>query len=228
VQKVPILTGFASDEGTQFVKPYMNSSDAFNELFTTLIPSFNSTNLQILNELYPDPSTNPQSPYLDTRPLGLGSQFKRASTTYGHYAYVCSAAAEFASEEVAVWVWHGATNVSRVLSAAHTSYTPYESYGCDIRSISDTQQELAEDAAAYMTSFITTGDPNAVRGKLGRNRPKWGKYNSVEGGALMVLGEGNDERAGGTSKGVVTVMGTNNRFTKECEFWNSRANKLVR
>lgn len=228
--KVPILTGFATDEGTQFVNPYINSSDAFNQLFTTLIPDFNQTDLQLLNKLYPDPETDPSSPYLENRGLGLGSQYKRAATAYGHYAYVCNVftTANHASKEVPVWVWHWATSVSRVLGAAHTSHTPYESNEEYIRSISDTQKELAADVAGYMTSFITSGDPNAVRSSLGKNRPEWKKYNTADEGALMVLGDGNDERAGGTNKGVVAAMGVNNRFTDECQFWNSRVDKLSR
>jgi len=228
--KVPILTGFATDEGTQFVNPYIDSSDAFNELFTTLIPAFNATDLQALNEIYPDPATNPNSPYLETRGLGLGSQYKRAATAYGHYAYVCNVftTADYASDEVPVWVWHWATNVSRVLGAAHTSHTPYESYEQDIRSISDTQQQLAADVTGYLTSFITTGDPNTVRTNVGKDRPEWKKYNSAKEGAVLVLGDGNDERAGGSNKGVVAAMGVNNRFTKECQFWNSMTEKLSR
>jgi triacylglycerol lipase len=74
----------------------------------------------------------------------------------------------------------------------------YQTYNSEVRSISPAQDEIAGYMHAYVTSFIVTGDPNAVRGRF-PTRPRWLPFLGEEGknaGKAMALGEGNDERAG--------------------------------
>jgi len=227
--KVPILTGFATDEGSIFAPPSLNTSAGFTDFFKTLIPAFDTSDLDELNSLYPDPLTDPTSPYTDTRPIPVGKEYKRITAALGQDSYICNiiTTAKYASQSAPpVWLWHWGTNVSLVAGAAHTSHTPYESYELFLRQFSDTQDAISQDVTAYWTSFIATGDPNKVRVGLGTNRPEWKMYNSVEGGTVMLLGQGNDERAGGTKLGVVAQMAKNEEFEKECAFWDARAVKL--
>src|SRR6266487_829432 len=88
--KVPILTGFNHDEGTIFVPKTLNTSSEFLDFFKTLSPQFSDEDLETINELYPDPARYPDSPYVETRPINVGSQFKRIAAAYAHYAYVCA------------------------------------------------------------------------------------------------------------------------------------------
>jgi acetylcholinesterase len=228
--KVPILTGFATDEGSIFAPRALNTSAGFTDFFKTLIPAFDTSDLDELNSLYPDPLTDPASPYTDTRPIPVGKEYKRATAALGQSSYICNimTTVKYASQSTPpVWLWHWATNVSLTTGAAHTSHTPYESYELFLRQISSTQDAIAQDVTAYWTSFIATGDPNKVRVGLGKDRPEWKMYHSVEGGTVMLLGQGNDERAGGTELGVVAQMVKNEEFEKECAFWNARAVKLL-
>lgn len=228
--KVPIMTGFATDEGSEFVPPMLNTSQQFTDFMTTLIPAFNQTDIDEMNALYPDPLTNPNSPYVDTRPLPVGPQFKRVTAAYGQYSYICNVITTMhlapLQQNAPVWGWHWATNVSLELGAYHVSHQPYESYEPFVRDISATQDALAQNVHAYWTSFIATGDPNKVRSGLGKNRPQWNAVNSGKDGRLMLLGQGNDERAGGSDLGVVAQMADNDVFEMECAFWNARSEKL--
>lgn len=228
--KVPIMTGFATDEGSIFVPPLLNTSQGFTDFMATLIPAFNQTDLDEMNALYPDPLTDPNSIYVDTRPIPVGREYKRVTAAYGQYSYICNVitTTHFApqGQEAPVWAWHWATNASLVTGAFHISQLPYETYEPYLRNISTTQDAIAQHVNAYWTSFIATGDPNKVRTGLGKDRPQWGTVNSGEGGRIMVLGQGNDERAGGSDPGVVAQMEKNDWPEKECAFWNARSEKL--
>lgn len=228
--KVPIMTGFATDEGSIFVPTAMNTSAAFTDFFATLIPAFTSSDLDGLNALYPDPLLDPTSEYVDTRPINVGRQFKRVTAAYGQYSYICNVrtTGELAPQGQLepVWEWHWATNITVEYGASHTSHLPYESYVVGVRDISPTQDQLAQYVAAYWTSFIATGDPNLVRKGLGKDRPYWGTINSGRAGRIMVLGQGNDERAGGTDLGVIAQMADNRPFETECAWWNARSEKI--
>lgn len=228
--KVPIMTGFSTDEGSIFVPRNMKTSKSFTDFFSTLIPAFDASDLEELNALYPDPLTNPDSPYVEKRLVPIGNQFKRTVAAYGHSSYICNiyTTGEYASrgQDEPVWEWHWATNVSFMAGAAHTGHTAYQSYEMPIRWVSVTQDLLAQYVTAYWTSFIVTGDPNTFRTGLGKDRPHWGTVDSGEGGRVMVFGRGNDERPSGRNVGTIAQMETNDEFQKECEFWNARSDKL--
>jgi acetylcholinesterase len=113
---------------------------------------------------------------------------------------------------------HWDTNISRILGASHISHTPYKTYELAIREMSRTQDELASTLTAYLTSIITTGDPNEVQGYLGQGRPYWGHFNTPYGAGVMVMGEGNDERGGGNNPGKVAYFDNHSRFGNECDF----------
>jgi carboxylesterase type B len=86
--KIPVLAGFNTNEGTVFTSPAVDTDDDFLAKFVTMIPGLNSADLSALVSLYPDPVTNPSSPY-STVPPGFGRQWSRYEAAYSHYAYVC-------------------------------------------------------------------------------------------------------------------------------------------
>lgn len=86
--KIPILTGFNSNEGTVFCSPRVDTNEDFLVKFTTMIPGFQTPDLAALCRVYPDPVTDPTSPYANVPP-GFGRQWSRYEAAYAHYAYIC-------------------------------------------------------------------------------------------------------------------------------------------
>lgn len=86
--KIPVLAGFNTNEGTVFASPRVDTGDEFLGKFATMIPGLSGADLSALAKLYPDPVTNPTSPYANVPP-GFGRQWARYEAAYSHYAYVC-------------------------------------------------------------------------------------------------------------------------------------------
>ncbi|KXS99756.1 hypothetical protein AC578_10420 [Pseudocercospora eumusae] len=225
--KVPIMTGFNHNEGTMYVPKKMSDSSEFTSFFATLLPQLSKSDLKTLNELYPDPAKDEASPYVDTRnisALGVGEQYKRVEAAYGQYAYVCPVrqTANYASEgqEPPVYLYHWALNRTVLGGANHGDQIFYEAMSPLVRDISATQDDISKKFNSYVTSFITTGDPNALAGRKAVQRPRWEPFSrSDDGGRTMIFGLGNDEPAGGDNVGVAAQL-VHDRWGKECcDFW---------
>lgn len=93
----------------------------------------------------------------------------------------------------------------------------YQVFPDEITSVSDAQREVSGKYHAYLTSFITSGDPNTIKGRFA-DGPKWERY-MRESELVMTFGKGNDERAGGTGKGVAAQLLGSEWVKKECDFW---------
>jgi len=117
-----------------------------------------------------------------------------------------------------VWVYHWALNQTVKGGANHGDSMFYESFQDSVTSISPAQKEVSGLLHAYLTSFITTGDPNAVKGRYAE-RPVWEKYVGGKEEKVMTFGRGNDERAGGEGLGVPAEMSGSEWIERECEFW---------
>ncbi|WQF81194.1 Putative carboxylesterase, type B, carboxylesterase type B, alpha/Beta hydrolase [Colletotrichum destructivum] len=226
--KVPILTGSAHNEGAMYVPRTASTPGDFTDFFRTLLPQLSEADLAELNALYPDPSTDPGSEYVETRPLDVGSQYKRAEAAYGHYAYTCPVrqTAVWGSRHAGdppVYLYHWALNKTALYGANHGDQMRYQTYNAEVRSISPKQDEIAAAMHAYATSFIVHGDPNRFKARSDDGLPEWlpfgGGTQGEEAGKTMVLGEGNDERAGGSGLGTTARFAAYNWAEKECDFW---------
>lgn len=222
--KVPILTGHAHNEGSYYAPRSLSTSQDFEDFFSTLLPQLSNADLKELCELYPDPA-KPGSPYLDTRPIPAGRQYKRGEAAYGQYAYVCPVrqTAHLGTanpDNPPVFLYHWAVNKTVMFGANHGDQPPYETYNPEVRSISETQDAIAGYLHAYMTSFIVSGDPNKVPGRY-PERPRWESFSAfdAEKQRTMIFGMGNDERAGGDSKGFVAQFVKEDWAEAECNFW---------
>jgi acetylcholinesterase len=223
--KVPILTGHNTNEGTMYVPAKISSSEEFKSFWHTLLPHYSDKDLKTIEAIYPDPNGDKISPYVETRnlkALKIGPQFKRTEASYAHYAYVCPVrqTAEIVSTSSSsppVYVYHWAVNTTVKGGANHADNMYYETFQEDITSITEAQREISGIYHAYITSFITSGDPNAIQGRFA-DRPKWEKY-TKKTKKVMTLGKGNDERAGGVEKGISAQMAGSEWIKKECEFW---------
>lgn len=223
--KVPVITGFTTNEGSPFVDDKMDTSAAFTAYWRNYLPKLPDRDIRTIDRMYPDPLIHPESPYVETRPLNVGSQYRRIEAAYSHCAYICPvrqmADITSAGQMAPVFMYHWALNKSMHNAAGHAEQVPYEQYLPSVRAISPAQEELAGHYHAYLTSFITTGDPSKIKGKYG-DRPKWEAFESNRDHRkekVMIFGRGNDERAGGTNPGVASEL-IDNRFSAEdCDFW---------
>jgi carboxylesterase type B len=86
--RIPVMTGFNTNEGTMFVPQHANTNEEFRSFFKTLIPTLSEADLAELEALYPDPVTNPRSPYKKVW-RGMGRQWARLDAAYSHFAYIC-------------------------------------------------------------------------------------------------------------------------------------------
>jgi acetylcholinesterase len=224
--KMPILTGFNTNEGAMFVPASMSKSREFREFFHTLLPALTESDLDTIDSLYPDPLTHPlSSPYVETRP-GLGAQFKRIEAAYAQFAYIAPVrhTVHFASAESfsrsPAYLYQFALQRSVNGGANHGDQRDFVTYSPEVVNFSKTQQEIAGTMHAYYTSFIVSGDPNAVRGHW-PDRPQWPAYRAGNG-ERIVFGEGNTEWIGGKDKGVTAKVVIDMYAQKECEFWWSK------
>ncbi|KMP01349.1 acetylcholinesterase [Coccidioides immitis H538.4] len=224
--KIPILTGFNTNEGAPFVPSNIATSEEFDDFFRALIPPLPPSDLRLLNKIYPDPLKDPESPYVEHRQINVGPQYKRITAAYGQFAYVCPVrqTAHLASEgqREPVYLYHWALNKTVKGGASHGDQGEYEVYGRSARQFSKTQETIAGFIHAYITSFITKGDPNHIKGEYA-DRPRWDRFRMKSARSVMVFGDGNDERAGGGHVGVAAQMGDIKWCEEECNFWSDRS-----
>lgn len=224
---VPILTGFNHNEGTYYVpKKDLLTNQDFVNFFSKLLPQLTDADLKRLSEVYPDPDTDPSSPYVDTRnleELGISSQFKRVEAAYGHYAYVCpvrqTAHLGAAAQSEPIFLYHWALNRTVLGGANHADQMKYETMSESVRGLFDVHDRISEEFHSYVTSFILTGDPNKSPG-LAPDRPKWKPFDAkVSSGNTMLLGSGNDEAAGGEAEGWAAEFVSDTWAQEQCKFW---------
>lgn len=223
--KVPMLAGSAHNEGAYYVPRSTDTNEEFVNFFHSLLPHLTNEEVAELESLYPDPAKYPDSPYVDTSGnKEIGSQYRRAETAYGHYAYTCPVrqtaiwGTSHSPSDPPVFLYHWALNKTALFGANHGDQMRYQTYNREVREISPAQDEVSGKFHAYCTSFILKGDPNAIKtGKFGK-REEWPTFKNGKG-LTMILGEGNDERAGGTSAGIAAQAVDYKWGEKECEFW---------
>jgi len=119
---IPVLTGFNTNEGTQFIPAKANTAAEFRAFFSGLIPGFTKSDLDALEALYPDPVTDPSSPYKSVPP-GMGRQWSRLDAAYSHYAYICPVL------QTAHFLSTSASSSSSSPSPSPSSKSAHNSYG---------------------------------------------------------------------------------------------------
>jgi carboxylesterase type B len=244
---VPVLTGFAANEGTLFVPHAAETNADFRAFFAALLPGFDSADLDTLCELYPDPVTDPSSPY-QPAPAGRGAQFLRLDAAYAHYAYICpvlqqadyfmrnytspAASSSLSSEDEAdrqgsqgsqagdapVWVYEYAALSGATRTANHGDNALPVSHDANVLQPFPGLTRVADAMHGAWARFVSTGDPNPPN-----PAPEWARHGAGLGGKLMVFGEGNDERAGGKAPGTPAKLRqlTGDELEK-CRFWWER------
>ncbi|KAI9737254.1 MAG: hypothetical protein M1818_005787 [Claussenomyces sp. TS43310] len=210
--KVPVLTSYSTNEGRAFTPHDLSTNDDVLEWISTIAPGLDQKDKEIITNLYPDPQTDPLSPYANSP---LSPQYYRAAALYSDYSYICSAqenAVSISRVGVPVWKLHFDTNNSRpwymgIPHAADMSYIWNEP--------KVQHPQVAHFYHAYYASFVAAGDPNAHQL---RGSPAWTGY-----------------AEGGTHLGVQLRLSSHEAVMERdvcrrqaCEFWRGIHEKLTR
>lgn len=224
--KIPIMTGFCTNEGSLFVDRTLSRPEQFSQFMRTLLPGLPDEDIAQLSTLYPDPSTGDPT-YRDARvgKDGIGPQFMRTEAAYGEFALIAPVRqtahlASSISSAPPVYLYHWDVFTTLYGGAAHGDNLGYETFDRGTTSLSEAQKEVAGTLMAYMTSFICHhGDPNKLRGRYG-HRPTWEAY-THDRPLTMILGKGNRERIGG-EVGTPAELSHETCYDNQCKFWWDR------
>jgi carboxylesterase type B len=220
--KVPILTGFTTNEGSLYVDKTMSTGGQFTDFWRTLLPKLEESDIGVIDQLYPNPELGNDTTYKETRQdLGVGDMYKRIEAAYAQYAYVAPVrqTAHLASEHVPVYMYHWALEGDIVNGARHGDNLFYETKQKAKCDISKSQADLAGIMHAYITSFICRGDPNALEGEY-KARTKWPAYDANTP-QVMIFAEHNKELVGGTI-GPPALLEEDSWAKVESDFWWSK------
>ncbi|CAN8103548.1 unnamed protein product [Discula destructiva] len=180
--RIPILTGFNTNEGSVFCNPATDTPAALLAKFTTMLPGLNNPpDLAALAALYPDPTTSPPSspdapPYARVPP-GFGRQWARYEAAYAHYAYICPViqTAHFYSTafyahatggggepDPPVWVYHFAARARAELGglANHGDEAVVVAHDMGAIGACPGLVRTSEAMHGAWVRFVVSGDPN--------------------------------------------------------------------
>ena len=213
---VPAITSHVTDECKHYTEATMQTNDEFLSGMMGESPFLNVTDMAIMNELYPDPTVHPDSPYSQSP---NSTQYNRFSMALSDYAYICPSrdtATRVSDAGVPVWrlrfntpdsppeyvVWEGIPHTSDTRYTWASQRVPYPVTG--------------QIYHAYLASFVTTGSPNTARLE---GTPEWPQYdasNGAEAEQLLV------------NPGNFTAVEHDSYRRPQCEFWNDeeRASRL--
>ncbi|XXG97082.1 hypothetical protein Hte_003377 [Hypoxylon texense] len=245
VLRIPILTGFNTNEGAIFVSTKASDSSAMQNLMTGIDPALNKTDISTLNTLYPDPSSPiGQKLYVIKPPNGFGTQFWRLDDAYAHYAYICPVLqqahlASTAQDAGPVYTYHYAARSAAYGGADHGDEAPVVTHDMNVIGNYPGIVTMADDMIGYWSRFATTGNPNRPAGSTANDTSiEWPKFvspfindtttsdNSNNTDTVALFGQGNDERMGvrGRQNRGVPVERSNltERTQDECRFWWNR------
>ncbi|KAF2705063.1 acetylcholinesterase [Pleomassaria siparia CBS 279.74] len=167
---VPMITCTVSDEGKYYMRGDLETNEEFLAYFANGSPDLNSTDLDILQGLYPDPATVADSPYANSP---NSTQYNRISAAWSDYAYICpgqETAYRASTAGVPTWKLH--FNTPNFWPAwkgiPHTSDTKYT-----WDEPTTQYPDISHLYHGYLSSFVTTGDPNTARYE---GSPQWPRY----------------------------------------------------
>ncbi|KAL2021183.1 hypothetical protein VTK56DRAFT_7489 [Thermocarpiscus australiensis] len=230
--RIPVLTGYNTNEGTIFIPHQASSSADFRAFFQNLIPSLTPADLDELEALYPDPVADPTSRYARGVPPGKGRQWARLDAAYAHYAYICPVlqTAHFLSRAGVrnVYVYRYAATAMWG-AANHGDEAPVVAHDMSVLGPGGKAarmpglQAVAREMHGRWARFVASpaGDPNWNLDGIGEGggeggKVEWPAFVSPFGGGgdetggasdgsagrVLVFGEGNNERHGGRNRGT--------------------------
>ncbi|KAI1112764.1 alpha/beta-hydrolase [Nemania sp. NC0429] len=237
VLRIPILTGFNTNEGAGFVPQHMDNPTALRDLMVSIVPMLNDTDVDKLEDLYPAPSTTEGKALYDNakESRSFGTEFWRLDDAYAHYAYICpvlqtATLASTASGAAPVYLYHFASLSAAFGAADHADETPIVTHDMSVIGSYPGLIATADAMTGAWTRFAATGNPSLSHSGAKANFT-WPRYTSPFGsnarnanaGRLALFGEGNDERMGARGTGSrgtpVQRIALTAREMAECEYW---------
>jgi acetylcholinesterase len=167
---VPMISSTVTDEGKLYLPGDLETNEEFLEYLQTGSPGLNSTDLELLSSLYLDPATDPSSPFVNSP---NSTQYNRLAAAWSDYGYICPGQeTSYRTSTAGVPTWKLRFNTPNFTPAwkgiPHTSDTKYT-----WNEPSTQYPEVSHIYHAYLSSFVTTGDPNAYRYE---GSPEWPNY----------------------------------------------------
>ncbi|KAF3766124.1 alpha/beta-hydrolase, partial [Cryphonectria parasitica EP155] len=239
--RIPILTGFNTNEGAVFCNPRVSTAQDFFGKFTAMIPGLEGADLASLSALYPDPVAHPDSPYARV-PRGFGRQWSRYEAAYAHYAYICpvlqtghfysgKTSASSSSPPPPVWVYHFAP-LSRPEfggTANHGDEAPVVAHDMAAIGSCPGLVRTADVMHGAWVRFIATGDPNSPAAPAGQLHHRSGsreRSGASSTGKVMIFGADNDERMGDSGERrpgtPARVASLTEHEVEACRYWWER------
>ncbi|KAI1187864.1 carboxylesterase 3 [Nemania serpens] len=237
VLRIPILTGFNTNEGATFVPENMNDPTALRNLMVSIIPALNETDVSKLEKLYPSlETTEGKALYANAKESrSFGSEFWRLDDAYAHYAYICpvlqtATLASTANGAAPVYLYHFAPLSASYGAADHADESPIVTHDMGIIGSYPGLIATADAMTGAWTRFVATGDPNLSHSGA-KAEFTWPPYigpfgsnaDNADAGRLALFGEGNDERMGSRGTGSrgtpVQMIALTAREKAECDYW---------
>lgn len=203
--KIPLLIGTNTDEGSIFIGNGVNTTEEFESYLHTTIPSLTNKSITILNDLYPanDPSVNvPLDPTYNTSaisyPSYLGQQFPREAAILGDLSFVSGTrlmSRIYSNNSVPVYKYR--------FNIPGRGLSPFPYYGAghaqELVYVFDSNQALqntsrvalafnpseksanvSESMSKMWAQFITELNPNVDHNDVPLDVPEWSEYNDGE------------------------------------------------
>lgn len=177
---VPTITSTTTDEAKYYVPGDLETNEEWLEYLHNISPDLTEDDLELLQSLYSDPATNPDSPFANSP---NSTQYNRLAAAWSDYAYICpgqETASIASAASVPTWKLHFNTNQSFPAwqGVPHTSDTKYTWDEPEVQ-----HREISHIYHAYLASFVTAGDPNTHRYP---GTPEWPNYVEETGEQLVV------------------------------------------
>ncbi|KAF2137401.1 uncharacterized protein K452DRAFT_278649 [Aplosporella prunicola CBS 121167] len=159
--RLPMLTTNVPDEA-KYYSPALATDAEFLAFLKNLIPGLSAQDLADLEELYPDPETNKDGPYVGSP---NATQYDRVSAALTDYMYACAGvdqAVRLSAAGAPVWKALFATNNSFPAweGVPHTADTKYTWNDPTVQ-----YPEIGKLLHTYFANFVIHGDPNGPNAK---------------------------------------------------------------
>ena len=192
--KLPAIYGDVSNEGTVFVpKSAGDSIDTSNAWLQAQFPAINSTQLSVLQSLYPPENQN--YPNIGTN---VGKYWRSTTSAYGDLRYVCPGFylsglnAHYAAKTSPAGNWNYHYNVTDPNDVNAGLGTPHVAEQSAIwaspnpASYKTTNMPIVPLMQDYWISFIRSFDPNTFKAQGAPAWNGWGKDDQTGGSRLLV------------------------------------------
>lgn len=211
--KIPVISSTTTDEGRFYTPGNLSTNADFIGFLSNISPGLSQEELGELASLYPDPVTDPNSPYVNSP---NSTQFSRIGAGYSDYAYICPGQETVTRTSLAgVPSWKVRFNTPNGTpiwqGVPHTSDVKYTWNAPDVQ-----YPDVSPIYHSYLSSFVLTGNPNTYRAE---GTPEWPPYDaSVESTGerpLQIVVNPNG-----------TVVEKDTIRSKQCAWWREPARQL--